>query len=226
MEDSEFSAQPATPTASSAHPKPRWGLRIGLGACAVVLLVAIFFIFRLFLPVWWATRISNQTQGSLSGGVLLGLAYGFIFTFVPLLIGWQMRYKKISWPWKGVILVLALAVASPNLMTLGIYLNSSSAARKAQLTIDTTATWFPSWTVIGAVLGVLLFAGIAVFWHMWRSRGRKMKALKQDLKSRPIPASSSTSTSTPATPQDLPESSIPDNPSDPSPTATDQSPEN
>ncbi|PQZ88615.1 hypothetical protein CQ018_16620 [Arthrobacter sp. MYb227] len=189
MEDSEFSAQPAAPTASSAQPKPRWGLRIGLGACAAILLVAIFFIFRLFLPVWWATRISNQTQGSLSGGVLLGLAYGFIFTFVPLLIGWQMRYKKISWPWKGVILVLALAAASPNLMTLGIYLNSSSAARKAQLTIDTTATWFPSWTIIGAVLGVLLFAGIAVFWHMWRSRGKKMKALKQDLKSRPASAS-------------------------------------
>lgn len=204
MEDSEFSAQPATPTASSSHPKPRWGLRIGLGACAAILLVAIFFIFRLFLPVWWATRISNQTQGSLSGGVLLGLAYGFIFTFVPLLIGWQMRYKKISWPWKGVILVLALAVASPNLMTLGIYLNSSSAARKAQLTIDTTATWFPSWTIVGAVLGVLLFAGIAVFWHMWRSRGRKMKVLKQDLKSRPVPEQSKPVAADPAAAPPLP----------------------
>lgn len=222
MEDSEFPAQPAAPTASSAPPKPRWGLRIGLGAGALVLLVVIFYIFRLFLPVWWATRISNQAQGTLSGGMLLGLSYGFLFTFIPLLIAWQMRYKKVTWPWRGVILALALLVASPNLMTLGIYLNSSSAARKAQMMIDTSATWFPSWTVGGAVAGLILFLGIAIFWHMWRARGKKMKTMKQDLKSRPTPASSSSSTSAPAVTQDFPESAHPDEPSAPSPTATEE----
>lgn len=190
MEDSEFSAQPATPTASVAQPKARWGLRIGLGVGALVLLVIIFYIFRLFLPVWWATRISNQAQGTLSGGMLLGLSYGFLFTFIPLLIAWQMRYKKVSWPWKGVILALALLAASPNLMTLGIFWNSSSAAAKAQMMINTSATWFPSWTVGGAIAGLILFVGIALFWHMWRARGRKMKLMKQDLKSRPVPEQS------------------------------------
>ena len=80
--------------------------------------------------------IGNQTQGSLTSGIILGLVYGFVFTFVPLLIVWQARYKKISWPWKGVIVVVAVLLAIPNLLTLSIYANSSSAATKARSMID------------------------------------------------------------------------------------------
>lgn len=171
---------PQSPTAT----KPRWGLRIGLGAAGLALLAVAFLLIRLFLPVWWATRIANQTQGSLSGGLLLGLTYGFVFTFIPLVIAWQARYKKISWPWKWAIIGVAVLVALPNLLTLGIYLNSSGAAQKARLMIDTSAIWFPSWSIGGAVAGALLFAGIATFWHMWRSRGRKLKTLRLEVKTR------------------------------------------
>ncbi|MFJ6419251.1 hypothetical protein [Paeniglutamicibacter sp. NPDC091659] len=172
--------RPQSPTAT----KPRWGLRIGLGAAGLALLAAAFLLIRLFLPVWWATRIANQTQGSLSGGLLLGLTYGFAFTFVPLVIAWQARYKKISWPWKWAIIGVAVLAALPNLLTLGIYLNSSGAAQKARLMIDTSAIWFPSWSIGGAAAGALLFAGIATFWHMWRSRGRKLKSLRREVQSR------------------------------------------
>ena len=178
------------PRKSPAAPKPRWGLRIALGAAGLALLAVAFLVIRLFLPVWWATRIANQTQGSLSGGLLLGLTYGFVFTFIPLLIAWQVRYKKISWPWKWVIIGVAVLVALPNLLTLGIYLNSSGAAQKARLMIDTSAIWFPSWSIGGAVAGLLLFAGIATFWHMWRSRGRKLKSLRLEVKSRAAAGSS------------------------------------
>lgn len=178
-----------------ARPKPRWGLRIGLGAAALALLVVAFLVARSFLPVWWATRVTNQTQGSLSGGLLLGLSYGFLFTLVPLLIGWQARYKKVTWPWKTAILGLAVLTALPNLFTLGIYLNSSSAASKAQMMIDTSATWFPSWTLGGAIAAALLFIGIVALWELWRSRGRKMKALQLDAKSRSAAAPESPSTS-------------------------------
>ncbi|MGL3805809.1 hypothetical protein ACSYDW_06885 [Paeniglutamicibacter sp. R2-26] len=168
----------------AATTKPRWGLRIGLGAAGLALLAVVFLVLRLFMPVWWATRIANQTQGSLSGGLLLGLTYGFLFTFIPLLIAWQARYKKVSWPWKWAIIGVAVLAALPNLLTLGIYLNSSGAAQKARLMINTSAIWFPSWSIGGAVAGALLFAGIAAFWHLWRSQGRKLKSLRLEAKSR------------------------------------------
>ena len=187
MPDSVNTPPPAAkgrgPRAAAAT-KPRWGLRIGLGAAGLALLAALFLVLRLFMPVWWATRIANQTQGSLSGGLLLGLTYGFLFTFIPLLIAWQARYKKVSWPWKWAIIGVAILAALPNLLTLGIYLNSSGAAQKARLMIDTSATWFPSWSIGGSVAGALLFAGIAAFWHLWRSQGRKLKSLRLEAKSR------------------------------------------
>ncbi|ASN38822.1 hypothetical protein [Paeniglutamicibacter terrestris] len=162
---------------------PRWGLRIGLGVAAVIILAIVYLVVLLFLPVWWATRVTNQTQGSVTSGIILGLTYGFVFTFVPLLIAWQARYKKVSWPWKAVIVVLAIIVAIPNLLTLSIYANSSGAAAKARSMIDISATWFPSWTMGGAAAALILFVGIATFWHLWRARGKKMKSLKTEMKS-------------------------------------------
>ena len=132
MADSENQAPSTTTASRKSDPKPRWGLRLGLGAAALVLLAIVYFVVRLFLPVWWATRIGNQTQGSITSGILLGLIYGFVFTFVPLLIAWQARYKKVSWPWKSVIVLVAVLVAIPNLLTLSIYANSSSSATKAR----------------------------------------------------------------------------------------------
>ncbi len=144
----------------------------------------LYFVVRLFMPVWWATRISDQTQGSLTSGIVLGLVYGFVFTFVPLLIARQARYKKVSWPWKAVIVLAAVLVAIPNLLTLSIYANSSAAAAKARNMIDINATWFPSWSIGGAITGLVLFIGIAAFWHLWHSRGQKVKAMKSEMKAR------------------------------------------
>lgn len=58
------------------------------------LLPVVYFMVPLFMPGLWATRISNQTRGSIISGIIFGLA----FTFVPLLIAWQARYKKVPWP--------------------------------------------------------------------------------------------------------------------------------
>ncbi len=148
------------------------------------MLVLLYFVVRLFMPVWWATRISDQTQGSLTSGIVLGLVYGFVFTFVPLLIAWQARYKKVSWLWKAVIVLAAVLVAIPNLLTLSIYANSSAAAAKARNMIDISATWFPSWSIGGAITGLVLFISIAAFWHLWHSRGQKMKPMKSEMKAR------------------------------------------
>ena len=203
MADSENQVPSPTTDSRKSDPKPRWGLRIGLGAATLVLLAIVYLVVRLFLPVWWATRIGNQTQGSITSGILLGLIYGFVFTFVPLLIAWQARYKKVSWPWKAVIVLVAVLVAIPNLLTLSIYANSSSSATKARTMIDTSATWFPSWSIGGAIAGLVLFVGIAAFWHLWHSRGKKMKAMKSDIKARSTAQATAPNPELPKTP-DLP----------------------
>lgn len=182
MDDSKNHVPRAAADSQKADTKPRWGRRIGLGVAALALLAIVYLVVRLFLPVWWATRIGNQTQGSITSGIILGLVYGFIFTFIPLFIAWQARYKKVSWPWKAVIIVVAVLAATPNLLTLSIYANSSGAAAKARSMIDISATWFPSWSIGGAAAALILFVGIAAFWHLWRSRGKKMKALKSEIK--------------------------------------------
>ncbi len=172
------------PTRARHHesgPRPHWGLRLGPGAAAMVLLAIVYLVVRLFLPAWWATRIGNQTQGSITGGILLGLVYGFAFTIVLLLIARQARYKKVLWPWRSVIVLLSALVATPNLLTLSIYANNSGSAAKARTMIDTGATWFPSWSLGGGIAGLVLFAGIAAFWHLWHSRRKKLKAMKSDL---------------------------------------------
>ncbi|MFL4475773.1 hypothetical protein ACIPVK_17390 [Paeniglutamicibacter sp. MACA_103] len=182
MPDFENTDQSSTDESRRSDSKPRWGLRIGLGAAALILLAILYLVVRLFLPVWWATNIGNQTQGSVTSGIILGLIYGFVFTFVPLLVAWQARFKKVSWPWKAVIVMVAVLLATPNLLTLSIYANSSGAAAKARSMMDVSATWFPSWSVGGAAAALVLFLGMAAFWHLWRARGKKMKALKTEMK--------------------------------------------
>lgn len=160
-------------------PTPRWGLRIGLGAAAVAVAIAAYLVLSAFLPVWWATTIKGQANGDLGTGLLLGLFYGFVFTFVPLMVLWQARHKKVSWPWKAAIFGAAILLATPNLLTLGIYASNSASALKARNMIDNDATWFPSWSLGAAVAAAVMFIVAAIAWEVWRSRGKKLKELKE-----------------------------------------------
>lgn len=159
-------------------PAPRWGLRIGLGAGAIVVAVAAYAILSTYLPVWWATTIKGQANGDLGTGMLLGLFYGFVFTFVPLVVLWQARHRKVTWPWKAVILAAAIVLATPNLLTLGIYASNSSSALRARNMLDNDATWFPGWSLGSAIAAALVFIAAAIAWKVWRLRGKKLKELK------------------------------------------------
>ncbi|MDO5744987.1 MAG: hypothetical protein Q4P23_11025, partial [Micrococcaceae bacterium] len=60
------------------------------------------------------------------------MVYGFVFTLVPILLAWQSRYKKVSWPGKSVIVFAAVVLTIPYLLTLGIYADSTAATAKAR----------------------------------------------------------------------------------------------
>lgn len=159
--------------------KANWAARIILVAVALVVLTIAYFALAAILPVWWANVIRNQVQGNLGAGILVGMFYGFVFTFVPLLVAWQATRKSVSWPWKLTILVAAVALASPNLLTAGIMFGSSQAAHNGQRILGTEATWFPLWTQISAIAAVVVFVVGLILWRVWRQRGKKMKVLKK-----------------------------------------------
>lgn len=167
----------STPPARA--PRTNWGMRIIIGIVLVVFAAIAFWLLSAFLPIWWANTIAQQVGGNLGGGVLLGLIYGFAFTFVPLLVLWQIRHRRVSWAWKGVLTVLAVLLSSPNLLTLGIMVGNSEAAHNAQRIIGTSATWFPQWTMTGAIIAGVLFFIFMIWSLMWSKRGRDMRKLKE-----------------------------------------------
>lgn len=168
-----------THSQESPAKQANWAARIILVVVALVVLTAAYFAFAAILPVWWANVIRNQVQGNLGAGILVGIFYGFVFTFVPLLVAWQATRKSVNWPWKLAILVSAVALASPNLLTAGIMFGSSQAAHNGQRILGTEATWFPMWTQISAIAAAVSFVVGLVLWRVWRQRGKKMRALRK-----------------------------------------------
>ena len=159
--------------------KGNWAARIILGSVALLVLVISYFALAAVLPVWWANVIRGQVQGNLGAGILVGMFYGFVFTFVPLLVAWQATHRAVSWPRKVVILVAAVALATPNLLTAGIMFGASQAAHNGQRILGTEATWFPLWTQIAAIAAVVIFGVGVILWKIWRQRGKTVKALKK-----------------------------------------------
>ncbi|WP_307076671.1 hypothetical protein [Arthrobacter pascens] len=156
-----------------------WPARIILMMVAILVLVIAYFALAAVLPIWWANVIRNQVQGNLGVGILVGMFYGFVFTFVPLMVAWQATGKAIKWPWKIALILLAVVLATPNLLTAAIMISNSTAAHNGQRILGTEATWFPLWTQISAVAAVAIFVVGLILWTNWRQRGKKVKALKK-----------------------------------------------
>jgi hypothetical protein len=156
-----------------------WPARIILAGVAFLVLVIAYFALAAVLPVWWANVIRHQVQGNLGAGILVGMFYGFVFTFVPLLVAWQATRKAIRWPWKIALVLLAVVLATPNLLTAAIMISNSTAAHNGQRILGTEATWFPLWTQISAVAAVAVLVVGLLLWSNWRQRGKKVKAFKK-----------------------------------------------
>jgi glucan phosphoethanolaminetransferase (alkaline phosphatase superfamily) len=135
---------------------PNWTRRLLIGGAIVVTVLLGGLIASATIPRWWAQRIADQVDGSITQGTLVGLFYGFLFTFLPMivLIG-ILRWKRT---WKALVVAvgLALLLASPNLMTLGIVLGTGNAAHAGERTLDVEAPAFRGASLAGALLAVAL----------------------------------------------------------------------
>lgn len=162
-----------------AQKKRNWGVKIILILVAVLVAVAAYFILGAVLPRWWSDVIAGQIRRDLGASVLVGMFYGFVFTFVPLLVAWQATRKAVSWPWKIAIVLVAVAIATPNLLTAGIAFGSTESAHAGQRTLSVDAGFFTTWTAISAVAAVVVFIAVTILRALWRRRGKQMKELRQ-----------------------------------------------
>ncbi len=127
-----------------------WGRRALWIGGLLVLLVLALLVASATVPRWWAHRVGDQVDGSITQGTLLGLFYGFVFTFVPILVlvlilRWRRTPRAIA-----VALVLAILLALPNLMTLGIVLGRGNAAHAGDRVLDVEAPAFRGGSLAGA----------------------------------------------------------------------------
>ena len=88
-------------------------------------------------------------------GIGVGLFYGFAFTLLPLALLWWGRRRASRWKTRFCPRRLALVLALPNLLTLGIVLGRGNAAHAGDRTLDVEAPGFRGAVLVGAVVAVV-----------------------------------------------------------------------
>ncbi len=165
-------------SSSERRYEPR-GIRAGTWvnrAVLVLVLIALgwvaYAVSAAFFPRVWAQRVADQVNGQLTAGTLWGLFYGFVFTFVPLLLIAQMRRRFFSWTWRFIVLAVAVLLAVPNWLTLAVVAGNSKAAHAGERIFDVDAPGFRVATAFGAIGGAAV-ALLLVAASMRLSRRRR-----------------------------------------------------
>ena len=145
-------------------------LLVAGGIVAAVLLGGL--IASATIPRWWAQRIGEQVDGSIVTGTFVGLFYGFVFTALPFLVlaafaTWRRTPRAIA-----VAVVIALILAIPNVMTLGIVLGTGNAAHAGERILDVEAPAFRGATLAGALIALGMI-GFVAFLMMSRRESRR-----------------------------------------------------
>ena len=163
----------------------RWVQRAVL---AIVIVAAAYILFRIsaaFFPRWWAQRVADQVQGGLTAGTMWGLFYGFVFTFIPLLLLFQIRRRFFNWTWRLIVVAVALLLAAPNWLTLSVVAGNSKASHAGERIFDVDAPGFRAGTLIGvcvaAVLAIIL-TGASITMKRRKSEVKRLRGERDELK--------------------------------------------
>lgn len=157
--------------------RPDWGRRLLWAGGLFLAILLATLIASATVPRWWAQRVGDQVDGSITQGTTLGLVYGFVFTFLPiialvLLLRWRRTWKTIL-----AAALLGLLLALPNLMTLSIVLGRGNAAHAGDRILDVEAPAFRGGSLAGAIVAVLLVGFIVhLMWSRDRARSRERRA--------------------------------------------------
>lgn len=157
---------------------PGWLFRTILGVGAAVLLVVIYLIASVTVPLMWANTIRDQVAGQLGNSIPIGMFYGFVFTFVPILIGWQGHRRNLN-KWVRIsLLAIGILLMIPNLLTLGVIYGTTQTAADARTIWANTANWFGTWSQIFMVVGIVCAVAGIILGRMWLRRGKKIREIK------------------------------------------------
>ncbi|MBC2639836.1 MULTISPECIES: hypothetical protein [unclassified Rhodococcus (in: high G+C Gram-positive bacteria)] len=184
------SASTTTPAKSGL---PSWAKKaIGIAVLLVVLVIA-YFILAAYLPRAWAQNVGGMAGGSFAGGILWGLLFGTVCTLLPLLLfrwAWHLFRRRRFKPMQIVLLIVGVLVVLPNLLTLSVVLGGNSAAHAGERVMDVDAPGFRGASLAGAIIGVVLFLGIAGVSFTYRKRGEDLAEMRRDAKSKDLQSGS------------------------------------
>lgn len=149
------------------------GRRALVAGGTLLAVIVAYFIVAATVPRWWAQRIGDQVDGSMTAGVGLGLFYGFAFTFLPLLVLSFAVRKGRSWRLRAWLAGIAVVLALPNLMTLGIVLGTGDASHAGERILDVDGPGFRASSLAGAIAGAVAVIGVrALMVSRRRAKGR------------------------------------------------------
>lgn len=156
-----------------------WLRRTVVATFAAIALIGLAFLAAAFLPRWWSHRVAHQVNGSMSVGIILGLFYGFVFTLLPLFTAWRAFRKRRPWKVWASLAAVAIVLAGPNLLTLGIVIGSGHAAHAGERTLDVDAPGFRGASLAGAIIAALALVAIQYLLIARRWDRRKLKAAQR-----------------------------------------------
>ncbi|OUZ07773.1 hypothetical protein BHE97_15410 [Aeromicrobium sp. PE09-221] len=158
---------------------PRWARRAVVIMVALLLALGAYALAAAFLPRWWGERIGALIGGSTPTGVLWGMLFGAVFTALPVfLLAFVLRPR---WKVRVALVLLAVVVAVPNLLTLSVVLGGNDAARDGRDVWSREAPGFVTGTWVGAAVGALV--SVLLILARWSAvrRRRQLGALRHDL---------------------------------------------
>lgn len=166
---------------------PAWAKKAIAVAAVLVVLVIAYFILAAYLPRAWAQNVGGLADGSFGAGILWGLLFGFLCTLVPLLLfrgAWRLFRRRRFKPMQVIMLVVAVIVALPTLLTLSVVLGGNSAAHAGERIMDVDAPGFRGASLAGAIIGVVVFLGVIGLTYTYRKRGEDLAELRADADSK------------------------------------------
>ncbi|MGW0037231.1 permease [Gordonia sp. NPDC003376] len=167
---------PPPPPAKVQTGWPSWAKKTVWTIILIAVVVAAYFILAAFLPRWWAQRVGNMASESMGQGILTGLGFGLVCTLLTLLFLFlafgARRWSRRSF-FVPVFLILAIVASIPNLLTLGIVLGAGNGAHAGERILDVQAPGFRGATLIGVIIGVVIFVAIALVGFQMRRRPAK-----------------------------------------------------
>lgn len=171
-----------------------WKARAAVAVVLAALVLTGYIIGTTLAPRWWAHRVGDRVDGSITAGTLFGLLLGFVFTFFALVVARQ-ALRHLAWKKRALILVGALVVAGPNLLTLSIVLGNGSGAHAGDRILDVEGPGFRSGTAWGAALAGLVAIGLFVW--AWKARRDRLalKSMKAERRKAPHDAEQGRSSS-------------------------------